>query len=206
MGATIEYDENGSVDHDHEQLKAEREEREAERAEREDEVLENGDGQRDHAGTVDTAADSGQSAATVSPVFAEADKFFAETEMPEGVAYAPYVDPAIEGEDAAVPDFANADERGRLVNDDGDIIDHTGAVVGNVNDDEHAVGSVPEADGADTEADEQAAGDKGEQFDPSEHTVDEVNKYLADADEAERDRVLADEAKGQNRSTIKGNG
>lgn len=204
MGATIEYDENGSVDHDHEQLKAERERREAEREE--PEGREEGEGQLDHAGNVDTAADSGQSAATVSPVFAEADKFFAETGMPEGVAYAPYVDPAIEGEDAAVPDFANADERGRLVNDDGDIIDHTGAVVGNVNDDEHATGAVPEADDVDAEADEQAEGDEGEQFDPSEHTVDEVNKYLADADDAERERVLADEAKGQNRSTVKGNG
>jgi hypothetical protein len=42
-----------------------------------------------------------------------------------------------------------------------------------------------------------------EQYDPSAHTVDEVNAYLADADEAERTRVLEAEAQGKNRTTVK---
>lgn len=41
------------------------------------------------------------------------------------------------------------------------------------------------------------------QFDPSAHTVAEVNDYLATADETERQRVLDAEAAGQDRSTIK---
>lgn len=40
------------------------------------------------------------------------------------------------------------------------------------------------------------------QFDPSEHTVAEVNEHLATADEAERKRVLDAEAAGKNRSTV----
>lgn len=40
-------------------------------------------------------------------------------------------------------------------------------------------------------------------FDPSVHTVDEVNEYLSTADEAERARVLAVEADGKARSSIK---
>ena len=42
-----------------------------------------------------------------------------------------------------------------------------------------------------------------EQFNPSDHTVDEVNAYLATADEAERQRVLDAEAADKNRSTVK---
>ena len=41
-------------------------------------------------------------------------------------------------------------------------------------------------------------------FDPSTHTVSEVNAYLASADEAEYDRVMAAEVAGKNRSTITG--
>lgn len=41
------------------------------------------------------------------------------------------------------------------------------------------------------------------QYDPSEHTVDEVNEHLATADDAERERVLKAEAEGKNRSTVK---
>ena len=44
---------------------------------------------------------------------------------------------------------------------------------------------------------------QAEQFDPSAHTVDEVNAYLADADEAERQRVLQAEADGKDRATVK---
>lgn len=42
-----------------------------------------------------------------------------------------------------------------------------------------------------------------EQFNPSDHTVDEVNAYLADADEAERQRVLEAEKADKDRSTVK---
>jgi hypothetical protein len=41
-----------------------------------------------------------------------------------------------------------------------------------------------------------------QQFDPSEHTVDEVNEHLAKADDAERQRVLDAEKSGKNRSTV----
>ena len=39
-------------------------------------------------------------------------------------------------------------------------------------------------------------------FNPSEHKVDEVDAYLNEADEAERERVLAAEAEGQNRKAL----
>jgi hypothetical protein len=39
-------------------------------------------------------------------------------------------------------------------------------------------------------------------YNPDEHTVDEVNAYLADADDTERQRVLSVEADGQNRKGI----
>lgn len=41
-------------------------------------------------------------------------------------------------------------------------------------------------------------------YDPSEHTVDEVNAHLAEVDDAERDRILAAEAAGRNRTGITG--
>lgn len=44
----------------------------------------------------------------------------------------------------------------------------------------------------------------GGQFDPNEHTVAEVNDYLADANDAERERVLAAEQDGQARKTLVG--
>lgn len=40
-------------------------------------------------------------------------------------------------------------------------------------------------------------------FDPADHTVAEVNEYLATADDAERQRVLDAEKDGQNRSSVK---
>lgn len=62
----------------------------------------------------------------------------------------------------------------------------------------------------DTEAARQAEGeafhaaqvDSGVVFDPGAHTVDEVHAYLADVDDAERERVLAAEADGKGRVTI----
>lgn len=44
-----------------------------------------------------------------------------------------------------------------------------------------------------------------ETFDPNDHTVDEVNAYLASADDAEKARVLEAEQASQNRKTIDGN-
>ena len=41
-------------------------------------------------------------------------------------------------------------------------------------------------------------------FNPADHKVEEVLAYLADADEAERDRVLSAEAGGKNRASIIG--
>lgn len=38
---------------------------------------------------------------------------------------------------------------------------------------------------------------QGEEFDPAEHTVAEVKAHLAEADDAERDRVLALESKSE---------
>jgi hypothetical protein len=43
---------------------------------------------------------------------------------------------------------------------------------------------------------------EGDVFDPSEHKVDDVLAYLADADEDERQRVLTAESEGKTRSTI----
>lgn len=41
------------------------------------------------------------------------------------------------------------------------------------------------------------------EFNPTDHNVDDVNAYLATADEAERERVLKAEAEGKARSTVK---
>lgn len=41
-------------------------------------------------------------------------------------------------------------------------------------------------------------------FDPADHTVAEVNAYLADADAAEHARVLSAEAAGKNRASLVG--
>lgn len=42
-----------------------------------------------------------------------------------------------------------------------------------------------------------------DQFDPSDHSVDEVNAHLANAAEAERQRVLDAEAAGKDRATVR---
>lgn len=39
-------------------------------------------------------------------------------------------------------------------------------------------------------------------FDPSEHTVEEVQAHLENANDAERDRVLAAEKQGKKRTTL----
>lgn len=50
--------------------------------------------------------------------------------------------------------------------------------------------------------DEQPAAEPDNEFDPSEHTVDEVNTFLEKADPVDRERVLAAEAAGKNRKSI----
>lgn len=47
-------------------------------------------------------------------------------------------------------------------------------------------------------------GDGSEPFNPSEHNGDVVLEYLANADDAERERVLDAERAGKNRKTIVG--
>jgi trigger factor len=41
-------------------------------------------------------------------------------------------------------------------------------------------------------------------FDPADHNVEEVQIYLDDANDAERERVLAAEKDGKNRKTLTG--
>lgn len=47
-----------------------------------------------------------------------------------------------------------------------------------------------------------APNQKSEEFDPAEHTVEEVKEYLDGADDTERERVLAAEAEGKGRKTL----
>lgn len=61
-----------------------------------------------------------------------------------------------------------------------------------------------EAKAAEEEAARQAEINAAKPFDPSTASVPEVQAYLAGADEAERDRVLAEEKAGKNRVTIVG--
>lgn len=49
-----------------------------------------------------------------------------------------------------------------------------------------------------------ATGSAPATYDPADHTVDEVNAYLANADDTERDRVLDDERNGKGRTSITG--
>lgn len=51
-------------------------------------------------------------------------------------------------------------------------------------------------------AGETTPGNAPAQYDPSDHTVDEVNAYLANADDDERDRVLEAERSGKGRTSI----
>lgn len=52
--------------------------------------------------------------------------------------------------------------------------------------------------------DDSNTGNGNEPFDPSEHNGDVVLDYLANADDDERERVLAAERAGKNRKTIVG--
>jgi hypothetical protein len=47
-------------------------------------------------------------------------------------------------------------------------------------------------------------GSSGEEYDPSQHTVEQVNAYLDSADEEEKERVLQAERDGQARRGIVG--
>lgn len=54
------------------------------------------------------------------------------------------------------------------------------------------------------EAPAQTQSDEPTGYDPSAHTVAEVNDYLADVSDAERNRVLSAERAGKNRASITG--
>lgn len=56
---------------------------------------------------------------------------------------------------------------------------------------------------ADADADADAEEEAVAEFDPSKATVEEVNDYLANADDAERERVLAAEAQGKDRKALR---
>lgn len=70
--------------------------------------------------------------------------------------------------------------------------------------------SEPDADAADSgeakaddsKADGGDSDDKDDEFDPSAHTVAEINDYLPKVDEEERNRVLAAERAGKNRAAF----
>lgn len=80
----------------------------------------------------------------------------------------------------------------------------TGYIVpSDILDDSGDQGDTASADSAEKQEADGDSGDGGEdQFDPSKHNVDEVNQYLADADEEERERVLAAERDGKARTSI----
>lgn len=61
---------------------------------------------------------------------------------------------------------------------------------------------VPETGGEGAETGEEDLIGDGEPYDPGAHTADEVVKYLKDASDEEKSRVLAAEADGKGRSTI----
>ena len=56
--------------------------------------------QPEMTGTVDTTSDSHESADATSSIFDDADKRFAELNIPEGISHAVLPDPAESGEDA----------------------------------------------------------------------------------------------------------
>lgn len=62
--------------------------------------------------------------------------------------------------------------------------------------------SATEAPNGTETGDEDLIGSTTTDFDPSEHTADEVVKHLKDASEEEKTRVLALERDGKGRSTI----
>lgn len=210
MSATIKYDEDGAIAPEDQKpkTKAEREE-EAKRdaaaadynpeltAEQREELAR---AAGEHTGTAETNGDVDPSS-TISPVFEEAREHFANTDVPEGLAYAPDVDPAASGKHAAEPDYSNVevDESGRAVNSD------TGEILGEPTGQEPTIKDKDLPNHGDTEDGKAEDGDDEDgEFDPNEHTVSEVNDYLKDADEAEADRVLKAERKGGKRKGILG--
>ncbi len=82
---------------------------------------------------------------------------------------------------------------------------HTGGAVINVTDEKGqrllAGGQFHPVEDDETEPVEN---DDADLFDPSEHTVEDVQAHLADADEAETERVLDAERNGKNRSSLVG--
>lgn len=235
----------------------------------------------DQIGSLDTTTDGGgQSAASTSGVFAEADDYFANTDVPEGIAYGLLPDPEATGDDALTPKYKDyADEydsprqqalrdnfapgshpdqlaaRAELANEDGfveekDVEKHLkkkqeerkrieeeqeraarpgrdephpegGLVVDGTDDladgahpgdnlkepgdggvDENGVPNKDKVSAIeDVEAENKKAeetGVKKDQFDPNEHTVAEVNDYLENASDEEKERVLKAEKKSDN--------
>lgn len=74
--------------------------------------------------------------------------------------------------------------------------------VNNVGGPATAVAEAKTEEASDSAADDEEGTDGGEQFDPAEATIAEVEDYLDGVDEAERDRVLAAEAAGKNRKGV----
>lgn len=62
----------------------------------------------------------------------------------------------------------------------------------------------PTGEGGPSKPAELVSGEDGGEFDPFDHTVEDVKAYLAEADEAERERVLAAERAGKGRTTLIG--
>lgn len=163
------------------------------------------------AGEVETSEDG---VVIVRDVFVKADEFFAKTDIPEGIPFAPELDPEATGDDALKHDYSNYDgphyepseEEAAAQESVEDAVDVQEPVyesgVGEVADGEvHRQDVAPDGEPvADKEA---AKAEAKKQFDPSEHSVAEVNAYLASADEDEQMRVLEAEEQGKNRSTVK---
>lgn len=73
----------------------------------------------------------------------------------------------------------------------GDSAEHVTAEDYQKMEEERAEGNTPDA-----------PNQKSEEFDPADHTVEEVKEYLEAADDDERERVLAAEAEGKGRKTL----
>lgn len=153
--------------------------------------------QTGNADTTGTGALS-QSADTVDPSLRAGEE--EPNPVPEGILHALQPDPAASGEDADKVDYSDYEKKmkdpaqrdmargygpGLSPESLAERADQPGE-------------SAPEQDGEQEPTDEQG------QFDPDQHTVTEVNDYLAGADDEERQRVLDAEQSGQNRKTIVG--
>lgn len=85
-----------------------------------------------------------------------------------------------------------------------DVVDDGGTVVGRAPKDWADRGLLQPGHKLKSRRGRQADSAKKEpaEFDPAQHSVEEVLEYLADADAAEVERVQAAEAGGKNRSTV----